>query len=160
MSTMPNYPSPADLTETIEMVVSLLLRTLAEPIATPARGGFGTGEVWTGCVAVSGAFNGAISLSCTAAFAMHAADKLGLRDAGDERELARDLLAEATNVVGGNIKSLFSTVLDGRCQLSMPIVTDGHAVVPHATLLHELWCDCQGERIAVRVFESEPESTQ
>jgi chemotaxis protein CheX len=118
-------------------------------------------ESWTGCICVNGAYNGAITLSCTRAFAHHAARGMFGAEAGElSDEFARDALAELTNVVGGNIKSLLSQITASTCSLSLPTVSTGECTLPGARLVRECWCQCGDERIAVSVFEASASVTQ
>jgi chemotaxis protein CheX len=118
-------------------------------------------EFWTGCICVNGAYNGAITLRCTRAFAHHAARGMFGAEAGElSDEFARDALAELTNVVGGNIKSLLSEIVGSTCSLSLPTVSAGECTLPGARLVRECGCQCGDERIAVAVFEASASASQ
>ena len=66
---------------------------------------------------------------------------------------ARDALAELTNVIGGNIKSLFSMAAADTCRLSLPDVSARHGAAVHNKLLSEVWVECSTERIRVCVYQ-------
>ncbi len=93
------------------------------------------GSTCTGCVHISGEWNGTVFLQCTAAHAQAAAEAMFMADPGtlgpDE---IGDALGELTNMVGGNIKSL----LPEPSRLSIPSVANGENYtvrVPGAVLV-------------------------
>ncbi len=118
-------------------------------------------ELWTGCICVSGAYNGVVTLGCTRAFAHHAARAMFAVEAGEvSDESARDALAELTNVVGGNIKSLLSEITESTCNLSLPTVSSGEFALRGGRLTQQCRCECGDERIAVSVFEASASAPQ
>ncbi len=81
-------------------------------------------EPITGCVQISGEWNGAVMVEMNAALASDAARKmLAIDEAEVELIDCQDTIAELTNMIGGNIKSL----LPGPSSLSLPSVTTGNA---------------------------------
>jgi chemotaxis protein CheX len=74
------------------------------------------------CVHITGAWNGAVSLSCEVDFASEAAAIMfGLVGSDPTTADMQDALGELTNMVGGNIKAL----LPEPCHLSLPAVVEG-----------------------------------
>lgn len=148
-------PSAADFREMEEMVLSTFLRTDVFQIHEPGGSWPGSDEIWTGCITINGAFSGVITLSCTKTFARQTCIQLiAAADGKVTDEMARDMLAELTNVVGGNLKSLFSMLADSACQLSLPIVASGYVEVPDAAAVSNTWYACQQHRIVITVFEA------
>jgi CheY-specific phosphatase CheX len=151
---------PAAIAEVAELVTSVLLGVHAVPIAPPAGASelLRRDDVWTGCVAVTGSFCGAVSLACSSAFVRDATRALLGADASDGAETARDVLAELTNVIGGNLKPLLSDCAE--CQLSIPVVSQGALDLPNAQLVRHQWCDCNGEQLAIGVWQALPDRAE
>ncbi len=110
------------------------------------------GTVMTGCVQISGAWQGAVTLQCTSDLARAAAATMFETDpARTSPEEIRDALGELVNMVGGNIKAL----LGGSLQLSLPLVVEGTRdalCVCEAVAVHRVWFASQGEAFAVTLF--------
>jgi CheY-specific phosphatase CheX len=111
-------------------------------------------ELWTGTVSVTGGFNGALSLTCSRRFAHEAARTVFGDDFAENDAFAQDVLAELTNIVGGNVKCLFSEATATICAISIPSVSVGAVFHPDATLLTQLWAKCDSELLRVAIFES------
>ncbi len=79
-------------------------------------------EPITGCIQISGTWCGAVMVQATGDFALSAACKM-LEMNPEEVELVdrQDSMAELTNMIGGNVKSL----VPGPSTLSLPSVTTG-----------------------------------
>jgi len=94
-----------------------------------------TGRHMTGCVAVSGEWNGSVFLACDGELAAAAAEAMFAADPGSlSADEVSDALGELTNMVGGNIKSL----LPAPSRLSVPTTSVGQAGsvrIPGAVLL-------------------------
>ena len=94
-----------------------------------------TGPTLTGCVSVSGSWDGSVFLQCGADQAREAAEAMFGAEPGDlSDDEVSDALGELTNMVGGNIKSL----LPAPSQLSLPSVAAGESYtvrVPGAVLI-------------------------
>lgn len=104
----------------------------------------------TGSVDITGAWNGAVELTCSrtaarlAAATMYALDEASVTD-GE----VLDAVGELVNIVGGNIKSL----LPGPTDLSLPSVHDTAPVAPDgAELEAEALLAWTAEPVAVRVW--------
>lgn len=93
------------------------------------------GRTMTGCVHVTGAWQGSVLLECGSDSARAAAEAMFGAEPGTlPPEEVSDALGELTNMVGGNVKSL----LPGPSTLSIPSVAEGveYTVrVPGATRL-------------------------
>jgi chemotaxis protein CheX len=131
-------------------VLGLDIRRGAEP--APSREGSG---FLTGCVQITGLWEGAVTLDCSAALARRtAAIMFGLEpDAASIAEI-HDALGELTNMTGGNIK----TLLPGPCQLSLPAVVEGtdyRVIVPGSHVVTQLAFECQGEPVKVTLLKGQ-----
>jgi len=118
-------------------------------IGDPA--GPGTEKV-TGCVHISGAWEGSILLSCSARAARTVAAAL-FATTSDEVSSAEvvDAVGELTNMVGGNLKGL----LPGPSRLSLPSVTEGidfQVAIPGSRLIDHVTLRWQGEPVAISVW--------
>ncbi len=113
--------------------------------------------VLTGCIQLTGGWNGAVALHCSSAFVQQAAAVMfGLEEDGIAREDMRDALGELVNMVGGGIKSL----LPAMCVLSLPTViesADFTVSVPGASLVQQATFQSQGELVFVTLLEKNPE---
>lgn len=110
-------------------------------------------ERYTACVQVSGGWNGAVILECSAAAARSVAGAL-LMVGPDEvsAEDVSDTVGELANVIGGNLKAL----LPGPSRLSVPSVTSGdhYAVRVHgAEPVHQVNLTWHAEPLRVSVWE-------
>ena len=101
------------------------------------------------CIQITGAWEGAVTIECTAELARKMAeDMFGMEPGEAEDEEVLDALGELVNVVGGNVKAL----LDGGADLSLPAVTSGvdyRVVVPGSTETCQLGFDHAGHPIRV-----------
>ena len=150
-------PNETDLREIVDAVTEAFLHEHALSPSTLPEDGNADDELWTGVVTVSGAFSGAVMLSCTRRFARRAARAMFDQESSGDDDSARDVLAELTTVIGGNVKGLFSTPAEGPCHLSIPLVSVGTPEFPNAGLLTEVWSQCTEDRIRVAIFKSNPD---
>lgn len=154
------YPDSTDVNALEEMVLSTFLQRETFIAGKPDADSWpGDDEIWTGCISVGGAFSGVITVACTREFVRALTHRLVTNPDGSNiahlpDEAARDLLAELTNVVGGNLKSLFSFCAEQACQLSLPVIATGNVEVPGAKQVSESWYACEGDRLLVCVYES------
>lgn len=88
----------------------------------PVDHSLGTTKTMTGVVTVTGAWSGAITVTCALEFAKHIACTMFGTDpaATNEAEIS-DAMGEMANMIGGNFKSL----LTPPAALSLPSVTQG-----------------------------------
>ena len=111
------------------------------------------GESMTGCVHVSGEWNGSVFLQCDVAVAAALAEVMFVADPGSlaEDEVS-DALGELTNMVGGNVKSL----LPAPSSLSVPTIAVGQACsvrVPGAVLLDRVVLVCAPGPLHISVWK-------
>ncbi len=140
-----------DIREITEAVWSNVLSTSAEVAETEPLRAL-AGKVFTGCVQISGAWEGAVTIRCSPVLARTVAAtmyELGATEpSGDE---VRDALGELTNMVGGNIKAL----LPGTTHLSLPIVAEGDKQslrISDSDPVCTVWFASHGEVFAVTVL--------
>lgn len=142
-----------DIHQIIEQVCTMMLGASIEPIDAiePAA----PHDRITGCVQITGQWSGVVMLQTTNAFVTLAASQmLALKE--HELSLAdrQDAVAELTNMIGGNIKSL----VPGPSCLSLPSVTIGKEfdIRLYGTVLDTVVpvC-CQGERMCVLLYRGE-----
>jgi chemotaxis protein CheX len=103
----------------------------------------------TGCVRISGAWQGTVVLQASVGLATEVARRMFRIEARDvvEEDL-RDALAELTNMIGGNIKSL----VPSPSFLSIPTVTtDNDFVLPlsGAELVNDISISCGGDPLRI-----------
>lgn len=107
----------------------------------------------TGCVQVSGGWDGAVAVDCTTALASRIAESmLGLQAEHVTDEDVRDAIGEVANVAGGNVKAL----LGAECVLSLPTVTEGidlHLSVPGTQVVAAAGFVSGGEPLQLLVLE-------
>jgi chemotaxis protein CheX len=118
---MVDSPDQHQFAEAVEAVWSTLLelKTTLVDADTPRRARFSS---VTGCIQVTGAWQGAVTVDCSGALARRVASIMFGQDAVEvTSEQIRDAIGELTNIIGGHIKSL----LPGPSQLSLPAVTEG-----------------------------------
>lgn len=109
-------------------------------------------RVVSGCVQFTGAWEGAVTIECSAEFARQAAAtmfgvEVGTASVAD----TQDAIGELTNMTGGNVKAL----LPEPCRLSLPTVVEGTDYttrVPGGELLTTVAFDCQGSPLVVRLL--------
>jgi chemotaxis protein CheX len=115
-------------------------------------------ERMTGCVQISGTWQGAVVVQTSEAFARQAASemlRLEMHDVTDADML--DTLAELTNMIGGNIKSQ----VPGPSYLSIPSVTTGQDFdfrLKGAVVVNEMTMNCAHELLNVVVCEAQDET--
>jgi chemotaxis protein CheX len=143
-----------ELTETVWSTV-LSMPLVSSPSAT-ALGG----PTVTSCVQITGAWEGAVAIRCTAGFARRAAGVMFDTTAEDATaEDVRDALGELANIVGGNLKG----ILPGPSLLSLPTVAEGtdyHLTVPGGAVVCDIWFDCEGEPLAVEIVTRDAARTR
>lgn len=107
----------------------------------------------TACVQITGSWEGAVTLDCSASLARKVAGILfGVSPEKAETDEIQDALGEMTNMTGGNIKNL----LPAPSLLSLPSVTEGidyTVSVPGGRLLSQVAFECQGEPFRVSLLQ-------
>ena len=121
----------------------------------PAQNGSGDAEnnyALAGCVQITGAWNGTVTMHYPMPLAKQvAAIMFDLHGEPVENELIQDALGELANMTGGNIKSL----LPEPCFLSLPAVavTDSAMRVPGSELVTKVTFQCNGENFQVSLLK-------
>lgn len=110
---------------------------------------------WTACVGVGGAWCGVITVACPVGLVRRGAARiLGVAPALVEDNVAQDLLAELTNVIGGNLKGAMASTLGQACHLALPVVAPGDLLFPGARRVRQLRFACDEEVFEVNVLET------
>ena len=130
----------------------LVLRLEQHPLAEAAPPL--AGPTVTGCVHITGEWDGSVFLQVGAGHAQAAAEAMFGADPGSlsESEVS-DALGELTNMVGGNIKSL----VPAPSKLSLPSVSEGENYtvrVPGAVLLSRVALLCGDAPVLVSVWKA------
>ena len=106
----------------------------------------------TGCVHITGDWEGTVAVECSAELARIAAGRMfGVEPHRASPDEVQDALGELANITGGNLKNRLS----GTCLLSIPSVTEGvdyTVTVRGARRLSEVHFTCRGEPLIVSVF--------
>jgi len=104
-------------------------------------------------VQISGAWEGAITIECSADFARTAAGTMfGVPPSAASPADTWDAIGELANMTGGNVKSL----LPEPCRLSLPRVAEGKdlSLRPEGgILLTTVLFDCEGTPLTVRLHQ-------
>ena len=108
----------------------------------------------TGCIQISGEWNGAVMVQTTGNFASQAASlMLGVKSEDVQAADIQDTIAELTNMIGGNIKSL----VPNPSVLSLPTITTGKEFdvrVPDTTLANRVPLECNGQQLCVALLQA------
>ena len=138
--------------EIVQIVASIWMSILGLPVHPDpdSAGRLETAQrTFTGCVQLTGDYDGAVLLRCGAELARRLASVMF--EASPESltiEEIQDALGELTNMVAGNIKPL----LPGVSRLSLPSVVEGsdyHLLVPGSEPGAAVAFDCGGEPLEV-----------
>ena len=113
------------------------------------------GQAFSGCVQISGAWQGAVVLQGTPALSKIIAGRFFDLDPEEVTEAdIRDSIAELTNMVGGNIKGQVTAP----SFLSIPSVTTGSDFDFHlskAQVVSEVIVTCDGEAMRIRLCQAD-----
>lgn len=105
----------------------------------------------TGCVHISGEWNGAVLVQTTSKLANRAAcAMLAMEDSEVEMNDRQDTMAELANMIGGNIKSL----VPGPSSLSLPTVTCGQDFdirIFGTEIENSVPLECGGEQLRILI---------
>ena len=115
------------------------------------------GQGITGCINISGAWEGVVQVYCEGELGRHLASAMFEMEP-DEVSIAEitDAVAEIANILGGNIKALLpqpsflslpSTVVGRRCDIHYP----------RTQVAAELTLRCEGERVGLHVLKGSPD---
>ena len=106
---------------------------------------------WSGCIALSGDWRGAVTVSCMEPMAkLAAASMFGMDVSEATAAEIQDAIGEVANMIGGQTKM----VLGGTCALGLPIVIEGEAfeaTVPHSRTVAQLHFLCDGHPVDVTI---------
>ncbi len=112
-----------------------------------------TGPTLTGCVHISGDWDGSVFVQCAADHARLAAEAMFAADPGTlSPDEVSDALGELTNMVGGNIKSL----LPAPSKLSVPSVAGGDSYtlrIPGATRVEAVTLRSPGGPVHISIWK-------
>ncbi len=106
----------------------------------------------TGCVHISGAWEGATVLSCSTELAEQVT-KIMFGSAQVSLSEVCDAIGELTNITAGQIQPL----LPRPSELSLPSVVEGRdyrVAIPKSSLLTQLSLMCQGHPITIKVVQN------
>jgi chemotaxis protein CheX len=108
----------------------------------------------TGCIQITGAWQGAVTLECSGGLARRVASIMFGEDVCEiTADQVNDALGELTNIVGGHIKALLPEPSD----LSMPAVTEGTDYffsVPGSRQMAQMSFTCEGKPFQVTILEN------
>lgn len=143
----------SDVRQSVETIWSSMLGLDVQP-GRPIPISHGEPDLLTGCVQITGAWQGAVTLDCSAELARQAAALMfGIEPHGVNQEQVQDAIGELTNIIGGNFKSL----LPEPCHLSLPAVTEGTDYafrVLDCRMLMRLNFICDGSPFQITVAQS------
>ena len=133
-------------------MLGLDLQVSNDPMPLPAAGV----SRWSGCIALSGEWRGAVTVSCLEPMAKLAAGSMfGMEPADASAAEIQDAIGELANMVGGQTKM----ILGGTCSLGLPVVIEGQsfeATVPHSHTVVKLHFLCDGHPVEVAIVGADP----
>ena len=137
-----------DLTALTGGVFEAFLGMAAEPAVPDPNA---TGPVYTSSVAISGGWDGSVSIIIPVPLARAAAAAMfGMGDDELGNEEVADSVGELANIIGGNIKGM----IEEPCSLSLPMVavgSDYQVSVPGTELLQSVSLYSEGHTFQVTV---------
>lgn len=141
--------APAKLNEIANRVWSMVLGLKLKPTSLNRRPSADLSFV-LGTVRISGAWQGELTLGCSAELARKvAAAMFGKSPEQAEPEEIRDAIGELTNMVGGN----FKTILKGECRLSVPSIVDPVLLARfEPTSEKHQWFECEGSVVFLGIL--------
>ena len=142
-----------ELTEITERVWASLMEAPLLPRQPGQPGPVPGTRTLTGCVQITGAWEGAVTVHCSLELAKVLTATMFMIDPEDtSADEISDALGELANMVGGNVKAL----LPEPCRISLPAVADGmdyRLSVPGARPVTAVTWTCLGEPLMVRLLE-------
>jgi len=137
------------------MIWDSILHLPIEPEAAPLPEG---NRVMSACIQITGAWRGAVALSCDETMAAEAAGVMFALEPTDASKCdMQDAMGELVNMIGGNVKAL----LPETCHLSLPSVVEGanYSVrVPGSRLVTRVPLRCGQHALSVSLLESEEQA--
>ena len=141
-----------EIRQSVEDLWSSVLGLAIEPRECPSFPDSSPGLL-TGCVEISGAWQGAVTLDCGPTLARQAAAIMfGVEPGDTSYGQVQDALGELTNILGGQVKSL----LPEPCRLSLPAVAAraDHAFRgPHDKVLATFDFACRDAPVRLTIVE-------
>ncbi len=143
-----------DILSITQNILSTMLELSAIAAESPSdqRGS----DAFTGCIQISGEWQGAVVIQSSEELAKVFASRLFEIDCSDVSESdLRDAFAEMTNMIGGNIKGQVPCP----SYLSLPSVTTGNDFDFHlagANVIREVSAECDGEVLRILLCEEDP----
>ncbi|MBI3206321.1 MAG: chemotaxis protein CheX [Myxococcales bacterium] len=147
--------------QAVQTVTNQVWRSLlgADGSLTVVEPGAADDSLVTGCVTVSGGWDGAVAVGCSSSLARQLTGAMFQvePDVVSTDELA-DAIGELANMIGGNIKGL----MPGPSKLSLPAVTirESGLVLPGCKLLVNQSFEWGGERMRVQVLQRAATTTE
>ena len=145
-----------EISQIMQSIWASVFGVVLERAQTPAGALHWGGPTVTGCVQITGRWEGAVTIRCSMSLARKAAALMfGAEQDAVTPEEVRDALGELVNMTGGNFKNL----LPGPCQLSLPAVTEGSdylVSIPRSKLLDQVTFSCEGQALLVSLLEKDP----
>jgi len=142
--------------EIVQIAESIWMSILNLPVEVDHEGKAKVGaageRTLTGCVHLTGDWEGAVLLFCTQALAGRAASIMFATELDELTvEEIQDALGELTNMTAGNVKPL----LPGSSRLSLPSVVEGldyNLMVPGSKVVAEVGFSCEGHPLIVSLL--------
>ena len=142
--------SDADLAEVTERIWSSILGLELEQ--APLNGS-ASDRYFTGCVQITGEWEGAITLACSEWLARHVTSIMFETPADEASfEEVQDAVGELTNMLGGNLKVL----LPQPSQMSLPAVIEGSdykIMVPSTAVMNEVGFNSEGHPLRISILQ-------
>lgn len=109
----------------------------------------------SGCVHISGAWEGSIVVECAWELARQVTEvMLGMAEGAASSDEVHDALGELTNMIGGNVKSL----VPFPSQLSLPSVIEGvdfRLRIPGTQCVRQVAFESEGQLLFIRLMQKE-----
>ncbi len=86
-------------------------------------------DMWSASVHTSGGWTGQVVVNCSPGFARQMATAMFATEEVDNEDAA-DALQELTNVIGGNLKSMFASFQEAPCYFSLPVIQTAPRELP------------------------------
>lgn len=112
--------------------------------------------ILTGCVHLTGDWQGSVSLICPKRLARQtAAAMFKTTPAAMTETEVQDAIGELTHMLGGNLKSLLPTP----CHLSPPAVVEGYTILTKGRIVEQILLHCENQPLHIILFEFEREES-
>lgn len=136
----------------ITQVTTLVWESVLGIVLAPRERVSAVARPVVGCVRVTGAWNGAVTIECGESIARGAAATMfGVAPRLAGAPEIRDAIGELVNMTGGNVKALLPAV----SALALPTIEE-QAVLPGAEVVTQVAFSCEGEPLIVRLLRFHP----